>query len=103
VVGENEYREGSKELTEVGTTDDNLGPSTDTESALGVSRGEGVLQEPVKVESQSVTGEEPYKTVERWPDEGGDGKERGLQMNLRLPKMMRKPTQMDFPKPTKPR
>jgi len=74
VIGEEGYREGSEELTEIGTTNNNLGPSTDTESALGVGRGEGGLQEPVEVESQSVTGEKPCGTVEWWPDKGGGGK-----------------------------
>ena len=64
MVGEKEHRERAEQFTKVGTTDDNLGPSTDTESTLGVSRGEGGLQEPVEIESHRVTGEQPWKTVE---------------------------------------
>ena len=41
MVGEEEHRERAEQFTEVGTTDDNLGPSADTESTLGVGGGEG--------------------------------------------------------------
>jgi hypothetical protein len=61
-VGEDEYGESTKKFTQVGATDNNLGPGADTESTLGVDRGEGVLQEPMEIESQSVTGEEPCQT-----------------------------------------
>ena len=73
-IGEEEHRQGAKEFTKVGTTDNNLGPSTDAESAFGVSRSEGRLQEPVEVESQGVTGEEPCQAVEQSPDVEGDRK-----------------------------
>jgi len=74
VVGEEEYGESTKKFTKIGTTNNNLGPSTNTESTLGVGRSKGVLQEPVEVESQGVTGEEPCRTV-KWLC-GGDGNRR---------------------------
>ena len=64
-VGEEEDRESPEKFTKVGTTDNDLGPSTDTESMLGVGRGKGGLQEPVEIESQGITGEEPCQVVER--------------------------------------
>lgn len=64
MIGEEENRESTEKFAHVGTTDNNLGPSTDTESLLGVGSGEDGLQEPVKVESQSVAGEEPCQTDE---------------------------------------
>jgi len=63
IVGEEENRESTEKFTKVGTTDNNLGPSADTESTLGVGRGKSRLQEPVEIESQSVTGEEPCQAV----------------------------------------
>ena len=68
MIGEEENGERAEEFTKVGTTDNNLGPSTDTENTLGVGRGEGGLQEPVEIESHSVTGEEPCQMVERSHD-----------------------------------
>jgi len=59
VVGEEENRESPEKFTKVGTTDNNLGPSADTESTLRVCGGKAGLQEPMEVESQSVAGEQP--------------------------------------------
>ena len=61
-IGEEENGESTQKFTDVGATDDDLGPGTDAKSTLGKGGGKGVLQEPVEVESQSVTGEEPCKT-----------------------------------------
>ena len=72
MIGKEEYGESAKEFTKVRATDNNLCPSTNTESALGVGGGKRVLQKPVEVESQSVTGEEPCETVERSPNAGED-------------------------------
>ena len=74
MVGEKENGEGTEKFTKVGTTNNNLGPSADTESTLGVGGGEGGLQEPVEVESQSVTGEQPCQAVWRSQDAGGGQK-----------------------------
>ena len=57
VVGKEENGESTEKFTKVGTTDNNLGPGADTESTLGICGGKGRLQEPMEVESQSVTGE----------------------------------------------
>jgi len=43
MIGEEENGESTEEFTKVGTTDNNLGPSTDAENTLGVGRGEGGL------------------------------------------------------------
>ena len=74
MVREEEDRQRAEQFTEVGTTNNDLGPSTDPESTLGVSGGEGGLQEPVEIESQSITGKQPCKTVKRSSDENGDQK-----------------------------
>ena len=63
VVGKEEDGESTEKFTKVGTTDNNLGPSADTESTLGVGGGKGGLQESVEVESQGITGEKPCKAV----------------------------------------
>jgi len=57
MVGKEENGESTEKFTEVGTTDNNLRPSADTESTLGICGGKGGLQEPMEVESHSVTGE----------------------------------------------
>ena len=62
MIGQEENGEGTKEFTRVGETNKDLRPSAIAEDTFGESRGDGVFQEPVEVESQSVTWEEPCRS-----------------------------------------
>ena len=64
MIGQEENGERTQKFTKVGTANNNLGPSAIIEDTLGECRSEGVFQEPVEIESQCVTREEPCGTVE---------------------------------------
>ena len=72
MIGEEKHRESTKKFTKVGATNDDLGPGTVSENTFCEGGGEGVLQKSVKVESHSVTREEPCEVVERPHDTHDD-------------------------------
>jgi hypothetical protein len=65
MIGEKEDGKGTEEFAKVGATDNDLRPGTVSENTLGECRSKGVLQEPMEVESQGITREEPCESIER--------------------------------------